>query len=348
MDIKQFQKLCVKKLTGNLEEEEKVILDNWLSQSSEYKKEFEKIESVWNQSAPNKIQSMPNVDSEWMALYNRLGLNKAEHTSKELFLDRIYFYFQLVFAPKWKATFGGAFVVILLAASFFIWNGRDFKPQVKLIATGNKELKEVQLPDGSIVKINNGSSIQFPEKFDENIREVKLNGEAFFSVIKNSHPFVVVTNNAKVTVLGTKFDVCSRGDKTEVVVKEGKVKLTQKERNDNGVYLLKGQASSVMQNFDPGLPEEVNTDYLLGWMSGKLVFDETPLSEIVAELERFYDVPISVENSKLNSYTLTGSFKNRDVDSVLTMICLTLNLDFEKQQDRYLIKSKKSSNQIER
>lgn len=344
MDIKQFQKLCVKQLTGNLEEEEKVILDKLLLQSSEYKKEFEKIKSMWNQSAPNEIQSIPDVDTEWTALYNRLELNKVKHASKESFLDKLYFYFQFAFAPKWKAALGGAFVIILLATSLFIRNGRDFNPQLKLIATGNKELKEVQLPDGSIVKINSGSSIQFPEKFDENIREVKLNGEAFFSVTKNSHPFVVVTNNAKVTVLGTKFDVCSRGDKTEVVVKEGKVKLAQKERNDNGVYLLKGQASSVTQNFDPGLPEEVNSDYLLGWMSGKLVFDETPLSEIVAELERFYDVPISAENINLNSYTLTGSFKNRDVDSVLTMICLTLNLDFEKQQDRYLIKSKKSSN----
>jgi transmembrane sensor len=344
MDIKQFQTLCAKQLTGNLSEGEKVIFDKLLSRSSDYKNEFEKIKLIWEQSAPNKNSSMPDADTEWKLLYDRLELDKIQRVHKESIFDKIYFYFQSAFALKQRLAIGSSFAIILLVISLFILNNINTDPRYKLIATGNKEIKEVQLPDGSTVKLNNGSSIQFLENFNADEREVKLEGEAFFSVTKNSHPFVVVTNNAKITVLGTKFDVCVRGERTNVVVKEGKVKFVQKEHNDAGVYLLKGQASSITKNFAPNLPEEVNSDYLLGWINGKLVFNEAPLNEIVEELERFYDIPISVENNNLYSSTLTGSFKNHDVDSVLTMICLTLNLDFEKQQGSYLIKAKKISN----
>jgi ferric-dicitrate binding protein FerR (iron transport regulator) len=208
------------------------------------------------------------------------------------------------------------------------------------VGTGNKETKEILLSDGSLVKLNNGSNIQYLEKFDSKIREVKLNGEAFFSVTKNSTPFVVITENAKISVLGTKFDVCVRGEKTQVVVKEGKVNLVQKE-NDAGVYLTKGQSSCVAKNANPDSPKEIDADYMLGWMNGKLVFNQTPLTEIVDELERFYDVTISIEGNNVTANTLTGSFKNRDVDSALTMICLTMNLNFEKHGNGFLIKLKK-------
>jgi transmembrane sensor len=341
MDLRKFQKLCIKELTNGISPVEKEILDKWLSQSPEYKLEYEKIKSVWISSAREEKFSMPDIDAEWNSLYERLELNKIKQASKESLLDKFSFYLQTAFAPKWRPALGGALFIILFALGFVVWNNINSVPQIKTIATGNKEIKEVQLPDGSIVKLNNGSSIQYAESFSGDVREVKLNGEAFFSVVKNSHPFVVETNNAKITVLGTKFDIFARGEKTKVVVKEGKVKFARRENESSSVYLTKGQLSAVTKNLDPNLPEEVDPDYLLGWMNGKLVFNETSLNEIVDELERFYDVPISIEVNNSNTYTLTGSFINHNVDSALTMICLTLNLDFEKQQNGYVIKLKR-------
>jgi transmembrane sensor len=337
---KKFQKLSIKELTGNINKADKQALENWLAESNENKKEFELIKTVWEKSTNYKIPGIPNVEDEWNALYERMNDDRIRSGARGSFFDEIFPHVKSLFTQIWKPSFSTALAIILLCAGIFIWNNERSSAKLITVGTSNKETKEILLSDGSLVKLNNGSSIKYLEKFDSKIREVELTGEAFFSVTKNSTPFVVVTDNAKISVLGTKFDVCARGEKTQVVVKEGKVSLAQKE-NDTGVYLTKDQSSFVTKNSNPDLPKEIDADYMLGWLNGKLVFDQTPLNEIVNELERCYDVTISVEGNGIAANTLTGSFKNRDVDSVLTMICLTMNLDFEKQGNVFLIKHKK-------
>ncbi len=337
---KKFQELSIKELTGNINKDEEQTLENWLAESNENNKEFELIKAVWEKSANYKIPGIPNAEEEWNSLYERMKDDMTKSGARGSIFDEIFPHIKSLFTPIWKPSLGTALAIILLCAGIFIFNHKSSSPILMNVGTGNKETKEILLSDGSLVKLNNGSNIQYLEKFDSKIREVKLNGEAFFSVTKNSTPFVVITENAKISVLGTKFDVCVRGEKTQVVVKEGKVNLVQKE-NDAGVYLTKGQSSCVAKNANPDSPKEIDADYMLGWMNGKLVFNQTPLTEIVDELERFYDVTISIEGNNVTANTLTGSFKNRDVDSALTMICLTMNLNFEKHGNGFLIKLKK-------
>lgn len=340
MKMEKFQKLCIKKLTGNISSDEEQLLNKLAAESNEYKQEFERIKSLWERSANYKIPGIPDVEDEWNVLYERVKDGMIRKGTRGSVFDEIFPSIKSLFSPRWKPSFSTVLAIILLFAGIFIWNYEHREPKLITALTGNKETKEVILSDGTVVELNSGSSIQYLEKFDSNIREVKLNGEAFFSVTKNSAPFVVVTENAKVSVLGTKFDVYTRGEKTQVIVKEGKVNLSQKESNA-GVYLTRNQLSSVVKNYNPDSPKEVDADYALGWINGRLIFNQTPLKDIVDELQRYYDVNISVDENGLTGNTLSGSFNSRDVDSAMAMICLTMNLDYEKHGNSILIRSKK-------
>jgi ferric-dicitrate binding protein FerR (iron transport regulator) len=135
-------------------------------------------------------------------------------------------------------------------------------------------------------------------------------------------------------------------------VKEGKVNLMQNEINPESVILTKGFSSMIEENQIPSRPALTSPDYALDWIDGRLMFNKTDLAEISAELERYYDIEIHIEENNLKSLTLTGSFSDKNIDTVLEMISLALDIDYEKQsyvsgQDvkaGYIIKSKEIIN----
>ena len=340
MNMKKCRKLCIKAVSGNITAEEKEVLDNWLAVSDENKKEFETISNMWNKSMFFESAEMPDVNIEWNELFNRVISEKSRRGRKNSVWSELLSGIRLVAPVKLKSALSVVAVVFILITVLLMTNKEAYSPDLKMIATSNKEQKKIELPDGSKVLLNRNSEIRFAKIFTGDIREVKLNGEAFFSVTKNKHPFIVLTKNARTTVLGTKFDVWSRGDETRVIVKEGKVNLAPKQKNAAAVVLLRGQLSAVINDEKPLPPKQVDCNYLLGWMDGRLVFNKTPLADIVSELEGYYNVSITLNGNDLKKCTVTGSFKNDDIDSVLTMICLTLDIGFEKQQNGYLIRLK--------
>jgi transmembrane sensor len=342
MNKTKFRKLCVKAITGNIDEAEKRELDKLLAQSNESRIEFEKVKSVWERSATNKNLELPDIDVEWESLNKRIRLSEKKNEKESIF-NKIIVFTKSLFTPMWKPAFAGLFIAII-SVTILLLSSKEEIARYKTISTLNNDRQTVQLPDGSMVKLNSGSSIEFPKIFKDGKREVKLGGEALFSVTKNGKPFVIITENARITVLGTEFNVWTRDEKTKVIVKNGRVNLEQIKAKNENVILSKNQESIIIKNSKPSPPKNVNADYLLGWLDNKLVFNRTPLNEIAGELERFYNVKIKLVDNGLKNLTLTGSFKNQKVDSVMNMICLALNLKFIKtdkkqnnQVDSYLI-----------
>ena len=349
MNKTEFRKLCVKSITENIDESEKQLLDKLLAQSEKNKIEFEKIKSVWERTAISENLELPDIDFEWESLNEKIRKvdeEKEYEKEKESIFNKILVFTKSLFTPIWKPALGGLFIAVISVTILLLSNKEEIV-QLRTISTLNNDKQTVQLPDGSTVKLNSGSAIEFPDKFIGENREVKLEGEAFFSVTKNGKPFMITAENAKITVLGTEFNVWTRDEKTKVIVKEGRVNVEQINEKNENVILSKDQKSVITKNSKPSPPENVNADYLLGWLNNKLVFNRTSLKEIAGELERFYDVKIVLDDKKLNDLSLTGSFDNQKVDSVLSMICLALNLEFTKtkesinpEKESYLIRSK--------
>ena len=176
------------------------------------------------------------------------------------------------------------------------------------------EHASVTLPDGSRIEINADSRLSYKPLWWRVSRDVKLTGEAFFEVAQGS-TFRVISPQATVSVLGTEFNVFSRDDKYTITCLSGKVKVS----NELQVSLL-----------DPGMQASIEENTLttyavadaaqsVGWVTNNFFFIGVPLNEVIAEIERQYNIEID-RNTELNDL-YTGNFsKSKDIQTVLEIV----------------------------
>ena len=223
---------------------------------------------------------------------------------------------------------------ILGTAGYFV-GFRQHKPAVySEIITNNKQVVNgITLPDGSVVTLNSNSKLTFPRSFSGNTREVSITGEAFFEVKPDaSRTFVITAGNAQIKVLGTTFNVCAYPDEetVDVVVETGKVQVicaANAQTTANNLILTSGEKGTV-SNKDLTLEKSVNADRnISAWRTRQFVFDETPLSDVVAALEKVYFANIQIVDPDINTLVLTASFNDQSVDFILDVIRLTFNLE---------------------
>lgn len=221
---------------------------------------------------------------------------------------------------KWAVAVAAAFTLAVFAWTLW-WNPAPAAPHIVATATG--EQKTATLPDGSTVRLNAVSSVEIYDKKWSDERRVKLIGEAFFTVQKGVAPFIVETAGGSVSVLGTSFTVRYRGGAFDVACYEGVVqaavpggakqtlRATQKAAARNGVWQPLGSI----------------TDSWPGWMQGESRFNETPLYEVFAELQRQYNIKIEATGTEGRRFS--GAFVYGDLPTALRMICGPLGLSYQ-------------------
>lgn len=186
----------------------------------------------------------------------------------------------------------------------------------------NGGVYQIKLPDGTKVWLNSATSLKFPERFVGDKREVTLYGEAYFEVTKDKKPFIVTTNTASVTVLGTQFNVCSYIEDTyfSSTLVEGSVKLSST-LNDNSEVLKPFQRAVITKGEDVIDLKPVDVKIYTSWKNGKFVFERESLEHILIKMSRWYDVDIVFENENLKNQTFTGvAYKNKSIENLLNMI----------------------------
>jgi len=339
MEKNKYYNLCVKAIAGDIAPEEKIKLNHWLEESKENQNFYSKIAITWQQTELHDSPVIVDLDQEWTQLKQQLRLESEPARIKRsgLRFREILDKYAEIFRPRLRPALVLGVAVLIFFSILFITKDRSIKPEYLEIFTGNKQQSEYVFSDGSQVQLNSVSSIKFLKPFSDSLRRVFLSGEAFFEVAHEKRPFEVVTENAKTTVLGTEFNVWTRSEQTRVIVKQGLVRLSSLQAESDNVELSNDQMSWIEKNSPPSLPENVDTDYILGWLEGRLVFEKTPLQEIIAELARTYDVSIEVKHSDLNEQTITATFDNLPIETVLASICLTLGVDFKTGVNGYVI-----------
>lgn len=198
---------------------------------------------------------------------------------------------------------------------------------------------KIDLPDGTMVWLNAGSTLKFPIQFVGKERDVELNGEAFFEVAKNKEkPFIVSANKARVKVLGTSFNFMSyqEDNSIEVVLKEGKV-LFESEYGKNKEQQVMEANSRLVADKQTGKIEvsEVHVNKYIAWHENKLVFDESPISELAQKLERWYGVEVVVDDEKLHNYRFTTTFENESLHQVLELLELSSPINIRYVQAKF-------------
>lgn len=157
---------------------------------------------------------------------------------------------------------------------------------------------DVYLSDGTHVYLNSGSVFSYPLEFRKRDRKVFLSGEAFFEVEKDKNrPFLVFTDNLRIKVTGTRFNVQSYdSDKTtQVVLVEGKVSIRKKENIMYSMPLNPGERAVLELNSNKLQKDKVEVQPYISWIKGYLIFQRTPIREVVRKLERYYNTKIEIE-----------------------------------------------------
>jgi len=185
------------------------------------------------------------------------------------------------------------------------------------------EQKEILLPEESVVSLNAGSSISFREKSFEKDRVLQLEGEAFFKV-KPGSTFSVRTENGTVTVLGTSFNVLSRNGRFEVSCYTGKVKVETAEK-DQLIITMGEQAIKSADAESLDRDSFTLIDASPEWTAGRFNFENQPLAEVIAELERQYAIKVKMD-AGLEELTYTGLFESGDLEKALYLITWPLHL----------------------
>lgn len=224
-----------------------------------------------------------------------------------------------------------AAAVVLVASVFFWHQTSNVEEQWVSIEVTSKE--NLTLSDGSMVYLNEGASISFPKGFDENLRVVKLDGEAFFDVVKDSsRPFSIITESMEIRVLGTSFNVFSSEASSEVSVIEGIVEV--KQANGQGqIVLTQGYAAVINELGLSKKDANVNVD---AWNTGVFFFEDTDLGDAVESLNTYYDNKIVLESVNADC-NLTAKFHVEDLDVIVEILSNACGLEVMEMDGRYII-----------
>ncbi len=179
-----------------------------------------------------------------------------------------------------------------------------------------------RLPDSTLVYLNSASTLRYPSVFTGDTREVSLSGEAYFDVTKDpDHRFIVSTSqNSKVEVLGTRFNLEVFDDMEEVVTTlvEGKVEFKYRKAGSEQKMTMKpGQKTVYNKKSGEIQVKATSGESELSWKDMKVIFDRTFLKDALHMLEKRYNVEFIVKTAKYDKYTFTGTFTDQYVDEIL-------------------------------
>ena len=189
----------------------------------------------------------------------------------------------------------------------------------------------IVLPDGSEVILNSASTLRTPARFENGKRVVELEGEGYFKVESNPDwpMYVRTSRGVTVKVTGTEFNLSTYSDDAalKLTLVRGKVSLLD-EKSETEVVVREKEEVVVGARAQLEKPTRKTADMKLNtsWKDGYLVFDNTPIREVIKKMERWYGVDITVADARVMNNTFTASFRSESLQQVLTLLDITCSI----------------------
>jgi ferric-dicitrate binding protein FerR (iron transport regulator) len=336
MDAKEIDLLLVKLFAGTATGNEICAVKSYVETSPENRRYFQEVKNVWEVAHP----AFEPKTIDWEKAYNKVAAEANIRMQPEK---------QAWYIPfRRYAAVAAAIVIPLVALSVFLIN-RLPKPvditevNYQKVLSPNNARSEIILPDGSVVVLNVGSSLEYPRNFSGNRRTVNLEGEAYFQVQKDPEkPFIVHTRKMDIEVLGTKFNVNAYPDLSEIraTLEEGKVKITVS-GNDKTRDCLLTPNEEISLNMETGdiVKKQVNATDASSWLTGKIVFTSTPLSDVLTHIGRRYNVSIDFQLTEMEKKRLTVRFdEHESVENIFKALeSIVPDLVITKQDNKYKV-----------
>ncbi len=310
-------------LSNEADNDEIVFLEKWRKENPENESIFQEYNKLWNKTELASDIVNIDVDQEW----KKFDTEIEKLSGKEISSSNSKSFFRIA-----------ASIIVIASLTFFGLYFTKYSGSQKYLA--ENEMQIIELPDGTIVTLNYLSKLKYAKTFGEQNREVTLEGEAYFEVAKDpTKPFIINTENSVIEVIGTSFNVNaykSNAD-VEVVVNTGIVALSSKKIPDEKIILKQGEKGELVkqtQKLNLQKNEDVN---FLSWKTKKLIFENTPLNNVIKSLEKVYHKDFSIQSEKIKDCLLTTTFDNQNLESIMLIIESTLDVTFNEEKETITI-----------
>ncbi|MCY1722080.1 DUF4974 domain-containing protein [Prolixibacteraceae bacterium Z1-6] len=307
----------LKYLQGKASETEKAKFFMWLEESPSNKEEFLAIKKIWALSAKHK-----NTDGiTWSDLKPVVQLkNKSRLFVKRILKQAAIFILLIGF---------GALAQYIISTN--VTNQLTYAASYSVEAPLG-QMTNVELPDGSMVMLNSGTTLSYSGNFSNGQREVYIEGEAFFDVEKDrKHPFIVRSKLVDVKVYGTSFNINAYPDEKifNATLVEGSVSVLNKDGKEMAM-LEPGENAYYDEHQLNVIVTKVNTEMYISWKEGLVTYRNEKLGDLAKQIERWYNVEIIIQKEGLGDERYFGTIlKNKPIDQILEVFKLTTSLQYE-------------------
>ena len=316
------------------ESEDIIIWKDWLATNPDNQKTAKEAKNFINHLIP-KRRLLPKrfIDNEWNRLCNKLDLD-----NKKVAVSRS-------FGTKIKVWHYAATIAFLISVLAVIFSKSNFTQDELItnheIIVPKGQIKNILLPDGTLVFLNSDTKLSYNSNLGNKDREVSLEGEAYFDVTHNSdRSFIVHTCENDITVLGTAFNVKAYPDGNihQTSLERGKIMISHQNQeshvlNPKQTYLLIRDINSS-KVFKTEKVEEHSS-----WTEGKIILKNHRFSDIAKDLERSHKVIFDIQNKQIINSRYTGEFSREDdIGKILEIISLTSHFEFEIARDTVIVK----------
>ncbi len=241
-------------------------------------------------------------------------------------------------------TFASAAVVILITTIALL----TLKTKTEQIQYSTKygQTLRIVLPDSSTVFLNGNSKLSYINNWNnKSDREVKIDGEAYFSVKhtkSNQKFFVRMADNLSVEVLGTEFNITKRDNNTRVVLNSGKIDfhMDNLKKGNDVVEMKPGDLIEYQNKSKSYIQEKVDPTVYSSWKNNRIVFNKTKLIDVLQNLQYTYGLKINIEDEKMLNMQVSGSAPTNNINSLVDALSETFNVKFVLKGDTIELKKK--------
>ena len=360
--------LLIQFLEGTIESSAQQSVEKWIAADIQHQIFLNRLREIWAHTSDLKELDLHIIAADWAKISQRIKKDKQGTTIKYA-------------AAFWLRIAAVLIILMVLAGGYFLRErnhnviSQDIVYNEIIIPFGQKS--QLILSDGTKIWINAGTKLRFPNRFGGKIREIWLNGEAFFDVAKDaSKPFYVHTNDLNIRALGTSFNVKAYDDEgiVETTLLTGKIQIEKNKADGTGdkevilepnckaIFIknelvvaneksliaqdIKRQVNKPLESRKIFVAEQVKIEPIVSWTEGRLVFEDESFENIAKQLERRYGIQIVIDNDELKQCRYTGVLKKISVEQAMKALQLTTKFTYTIHDNVLTITTPKNREQL--
>lgn len=333
-------------LANECSEQEKQSIEKWIATDPGIEKEITHLKRIWDASSEKKQHW--DIGKAWERLIDEDERLHSKKPSGNIYSLSTEVRPVLLSSPtrtsdrayKWATLAVAVAAAIVITFLFYTPSnspGVAPKPSMQVVSAHMGERIHLTLSDGTKILLNADSKLKIPHHFADSARNVYLQGEAYFEVAHHKNkPFVVHAGKTVTQDLSTRFIVSAYPESkhAKIIVTEGKVAMRKNSPvpsnvKSEGAIITPHHIGFLRNDGSVRVMQVQNLMEWVGWTKGKLVFNNTPFSEVMPQLERWYDLNITIKDQRIATKRLTATYVDRQpMKEVLDAIALSLDIKY--------------------